>query len=507
MWEPGTNLNLADLKLDDLCIGIEKKDQIEYRFDPDKAAKAILSTGELQLAEWESRIDESDIWVCVENNVWARSGEYQIEKVCDDVAGSRSTGYSLNEVKRRVRNALRDNPIDFDTRNPCLVGTKNGYACNLITGEVRKILPDDYISTELQLPVDYDPNARCPETFKFYDSICITDCERLALLDFDVSALMLKYRREIHQRLGGGANGKGHMQKHQRAFFGTNTIFSITLKEFTDDKFAMQNLFRKRILILPETTRMGDNGKEHSTSAIKSITGGDQQDADVKFKSRIKFVPFCKVVMDANTPPRFDDNSAGWTSRYRRENFPFEFTDTPDPNDPRQKKDDPQILNRITTPEELSGYLNVLLYRAQTVIRDGIVQKCGHLTKGYNEQVFSLEEFIKRFLILDSTKGVADNYYVVPNDLFKKFDRWAELMNGARMKEKSFFNAMTNALGTKAQQFWLEGKNQRVYVGAKFDAAKYETAIDELEEALGHSGYCGNSAETYEDLKTKFAYS
>lgn len=504
LWEPNEPLTLADLKLEDLCIEVPKgKEGIEYKLDSDRASKAILSTGELKLASWDLSRD-SNIWVCAENNVWIRTGDRQIERICDDLTGSRSNTYLLKEIKRRVRNNLSDYPIEFDTCHPCVCGTKNGYACNLITGEVRKIKPEDYISTDLQLPVDYDPEANCPEMFGYLDGVCITDCERMALIDFDTSALMLQYKREIHERLGSGQNGKGLMDKHQRAFFGASTMVSMPLEEFVTSRFALSNLFRKRILTLPETRRLVA-GQEYPTSGIKSLSGGDQRDADRKNKEFLQFTPFCKVVMDANTPPRFDDTSDGWSSRFRRENYPFLFEDNPNSSDIRQKKLDPRLINKITTPKELSGWLNVLLYRAQTIIKSGVTPKCSHLTGGYQEQVYSLEEFIKKFVetTSDPTTDIKDGWYISPKDLFNKFDRWAVLTNGARMKEKNFFMSMNKTLGA-TRQMRLNGKNQKVHTGCRMDYVAYDATIMELEKALTVSGACGNSKIEYEELKQKF---
>ena len=183
--------------------------EVVFYFDTGSAARAILSKVPLRLSSWEvgAREPKPDIWTCM-NRLWTRDGEHLIETLCDDIAGKYSTRNNLIEVKRRVVNALRDEPVNFDTGNPHLVGTANGFSCDLITGEVRETSHDDYISQELRLPVNYDPDATCPETFRFYDNICATDCEKQALIDADVAMLDQTSWRGILERFGGGANGK-----------------------------------------------------------------------------------------------------------------------------------------------------------------------------------------------------------------------------------------------------------------------------------------------------------
>lgn len=501
-------LTLADIKIEDICTAIEKKDSDpEFKFSTDKAARAILSSGELKIASWEARDQNPSIWVCSENNVWVRSGEYIIEKLCDDVAGSLSTGYTLKETKRRIKNDLRECAVEFDTGNPYLVGTRNGYSCNLMTGDVRKISPEDNISDDFVLPIDYDPDAICPNTFQYYDDVCSTDCVKMSLIDFDTSALMLESRREIHEWLGGGVNGKGVKQKHQIALFGPDTMTSININELNNSRFGPVELFRKRILTCSETDRSTKDGKEYSTSLLKQITGGDPITADVKNKEHIDFIPFCKVAIVANDPPRFDDITAGWKDRFRHNDFPYQFVEADefDSNNPRHKRKDPNFINRITTPEELSGYLNVMLYRAQTIIKDGTTPKCKHITEGYEEKVYSLEAFINRFCEIDPEKIASQGYYVRPSDLFGMFDKWAEFTNASRMKDKAFFKIMTQKIGRVSHTIRVDGTLITGYEGIKFDSDKYSQEMKKIEESLKGQAACASSARAYADLKNKFA--
>lgn len=503
LWEgEDAQITLADIKIDDLCDTIDRKDSTEFKFSADKAAHVILSSGELKIASWEARDPNPPIWVC-SDNVWVRSGEYIIEKLCDDVAGSLSTKHLLEETKRRIKNDLRECAVEFDTGKPCLVGTHNGYCCNLMTGDVRKIKPEDHISDDFILPIDYDPEAVCPNTFQFYDDVCSNNCQKMALIDFDTSALMLESRREIYQRLGGGSNGKGMKQQHQRAIFGAHTMTEISLKELVASRFGLSEIFRKRILTCAETPRTND-GREYSTAILKQITGKDRVTSDVKHKSHINFIPFCKVVIDSNNPPRFDDQSAGWDSRHRRINFFYEFVETPDANNPRHKKLDPYAINHITTPEELSGYLNVLLCRAQTIIKDGITPKCKHITEGYEEQVYSLEAFVDRFCEIDTEKNASQGYHARPSDLYEAFDRWAELTNASRISSRAFYKIMTPKVGA-SHTIRVDGNLSTGYEGIKFDYEKYFGEIKKLKELLsdGHAA-CSISEEAYADLKTKF---
>ena len=301
----------------------------------------------------------------------------------------------------------------------------------------------------------------------------------------------------------------------------------INLKDLNKERFSLVELHRKRCVVCSETTRT-DDGREYSTSTLKQITGGDLMSVDEKFKKRKDITPFCKVVIDANTAPRFDDNSLGFKSRFRRVNFPYTFTENPDVNDPTQKQSDEGVIDRITTSTELSGYLNVLLDRAREIVRDKRYPTCDHLTTGYHKQVFSLETFVEDFCELDERKGVNEGYYVLAREIFEKFDKWAKMSNSSTMTPTKFGSSFGKMVGSASRPLNLPGRGtHRGYLGVKFNDVAYELVMEELEARLRnqdatalpkdsntntdeHNGYnrsnglCENNIEKYRELKAKY---
>jgi len=481
----------ADLTIEDLTI-VTKVDQKtgeeDRKFSPSLASDSIQLKIPFGSASWEveSYEKEPDIWTCSENGVWTRDGDNLITELCDGIADDLSTHRNLAETKRRIRSALRKNPIEFDTCNPHLVGTANGWACDLITGQVRRVKPEDHISIDLILPVEYDPQATCSQIFRFYDSICSDNCSKMAMIDDDVATLDLVQWQYIQLRLGLGGNGKGQRQKFRRRFFGRYSIASIPLKDLNNDGFAISELFRKRAVDCGETTRDAGRGEKYSTALLKRLTGDDDLAAPRKYKNRLPFVPFCKVTIDANSAPKFDDDSRGFTRRFRRINLPYFFTDLVDQRDPTQKSIDPLIHKRITSSHELSGYLNVLLERAKEIVKDRRYPSCDHLTKGYQEQVYSIDEFVDKFCEVDSRKCIQDGWYVKVADLFKAFEQWASLANASPSNPQAFGRAVGNLTGIKSCSRRLpnEEKPVKAYVGIQFDVDRYCEEIAKLKNRL-----------------------
>ena len=513
-----TNLTIEDMTI---VTRIDKETGEETRkFSPSLAANSILGTIPSKFATHEvyDREKEPDIWICRKDGIWSPDGEHLITSLCDNIAEDLSTKHSLSETMRRLKNALRKKPVEFDTGNPHLVGTTNGYACNLITGEVRRIAPEDYISTDLILPVEYDPTAKCPEIFKFYDSICSDDCSKMAMLDDDVATLDLEQWQYALLELGLGGNGKGERQKLRKKFFGKYSISSIPLKDLNNDPFATGEIFRKRAVDCGETRRDEGKGVKYDTTLVKRLTGDDEVAAPRKYKSRHSFTPFAKLTIDANTAPRFDDDSRGFTRRFRRINLPYFFTDQVDANDPTHRLIDPQIHTKITSQRELSGYLNVLLERGKEIVKDRRYPSCDHLTKGYEEQVYSIEEFIDQFCEIVNSEP---RPWISASDLYSNFKQYATLANASPSNKKAFGRAFGNLTGihSKIHRPAGTGKPVKAYVGIDFDWVHFSDAISEMKEKLvtnvlpncnqekdssNQCNQCNELSKRYMELKEKF---
>lgn len=497
--------HIYGISISDLTNNKNKKGDLQ--FSPTRAAKSILDKVPFKMASWEAQEEKASLWTCGENGIWTKGGDFLIEQICDKIAGDLSRQGNISEVKRRIKNDLRKDPIEFDTGKPTLVGTKNGFVCDLITGEVRPMESQDYISEELVLPVDFKPNAKCPEIFKFYDSICADDCSKMAMIIDDLATLDLRAWAYIDMFLGLGGNGKGQRQKFRRKFFGAQTIADISLKDLNDKGFVVSELYRKRVLHCGEAKRNEKNGEKYSTSILKTLTGDDQVTADQKYKNCLSFVPFCKINIDANDPPRFDDESRGFTRRFRRINTPYFFTENPDSEDPTQKQIDEKVIERITTDEELSGYLNALISLSVEIVQKRSYPACKHLTEGYEKQVYSIEEFKNQFCVVFA---VNESEYVIVEDLYESFKKWATLANASVVSANVFGRTFKTLIGCSSTVIRIGKETRRVYSGVLFDKEKYDNVIADMTEKLiwncsnGDSDQCKRLSETYQDLKSKF---
>jgi len=152
--------------------------------------------------------------------------------------------------------------------------------------------------------------------------------------------------------VGEGSNGKSTYLKVIKSILGNENTVSISLQELCDNEFAFAYLYHKLANIyadLPKTPLK-------YTGTFKLATGEDYVSADRKFKDRITFQNYAKLLFSANELPYVSDMTVAFWRRW----IVIEF-----------KKRFPQIdgfFERNFTREELIGIVNVSLLAFRNVL-------------------------------------------------------------------------------------------------------------------------------------------
>ncbi len=245
---------------------------------------------------------------------------------------------ALYLIKQRT-NSMRKN----HEPPPNLINLENGVF-DIETRTLTDHTPDHFFTS--QLPVKYDPTAECPKFLDFIKDI-VKDDDAQTLQEYTGYLL---YRSYIYQKalllVGEGNNGKSTFLMAQKALIGNDNITSISLQHL-DRRFTPARLYHKLANIYPDLSARALK----DTGMFKITTGGDTIEAEVKYSmNTLKFVNHAKHEFSANTIPKVDeDDTDAFFRRWIIINFPNTFTD---------EKCDKDILQKITTPQELSGILN-----------------------------------------------------------------------------------------------------------------------------------------------------
>lgn len=115
-----------------------------------------------------------------------------------------------------------------------------------------------------------------------------------------------------------------------------------------------------------------------NTGILKKLTGGDYIPTEKKFRSPFQFVSNTKLLFSANEIPITEDETDAFFSCLIIINFPNQFVG---------KKDDPYLF--ITTDEELSGLLRIILRRLPRVLKEGISTTSSSIDENYKKYILS----------------------------------------------------------------------------------------------------------------------
>ena len=411
------SISLEDVTESRVIFEGTPKERVERHLSPDKAAEAII-----QYMRIVSTPD-SRIWV-YRDGVYKPDGDLVIDQILDRVCGDLYTIRGSSETKKKVvlRTSEEYNVFDSD---PYLFGVANGVV-DMRNGRFVEHSPDFYLT--MKAPVKYDPKAQCPAIKKFLGASLGTVDNVLSALDLftaKTTDLLFEY---FVAMIGGGSNGKSKFQELIRAFFGDDCIAEVELATLTQNRFDRKELHKKRFLINSEVS-----GDAKESRWLKYISGGGRLDADQKNRDHFQFRPRCLIIFDTNNPPRFSDNSYGFQRRLVKIDFPNSFVD--EPKAANERKKDPFLLEKITTQEELSGLLNLLIMRAVDVIPGRKIHRRAtgqNLAEEYDMQSNSVASFFDMFCEFDNS------LWCSKSQLYEKYRAFCQKINAVPVSAREF---------------------------------------------------------------------
>jgi len=282
----------------------------------------------------------------------------QVKHLMDRMGtASKWTSHKAEEV---VKNIELDAPALWDRPKTDVVNVLNG----LLEVATRSLKPHsaDFLSP-VQIPVKFDPSARCPNWDKFIADVFPGDSEAIA---WEIPAWLMTPDTSIQKAIlltGDGANGKSTYLRAVLGFVGRQNVAAISLHRLENDRFSVARLVGRLANICPDLP----SEDLSSTSVFKAITGGDAILAERKFEESFEFVPFTRLIFSANHAPKSQDASSAFFRRWIV--VPFERTfHSGDPGTiPRD-----QLDSTLADPNELSGVLNKALEALASIRSHGL---------------------------------------------------------------------------------------------------------------------------------------
>lgn len=295
-----------------------------------------------------------------ENGVYTPNGRRRVEKRVKALCESLGKTKLWNpELASRVEAWIVTDAPDLWEQPPIdVLNVKNGLL-DVRTKELGSHDPEHL--SPVQIPVEFDPAAKCPAIEKFVQDCFPSDSHHLA---WELAAWLMLPDTSIQKALlalGGGSNGKSVFLNLLQEFIGRDNCSALSLHKIESDKFAAARLCGRLANICPDLPTAALSG----TSMFKALTGGDTINAERKFESSFEFRPFARLVFSANSAPRSDDATHGFFRRWLVLPFDRTFSENDPESVPRAVLD-----ARLSEPVELSGLLNKAL-DALPKIREG----------------------------------------------------------------------------------------------------------------------------------------
>lgn len=383
-----------------------------------------------------------------EKGVYKEGGESIIKEKTEEImkgSGDKLTNYFAKQVIGHIQRKTYVNREEFDNDSN-IMNVKNGLL-NLETGELKDHDPE-YLSRK-QLPIKYNPEADCPKIKQFFKDIVHE--EDVPVLE-EIFGFILMDGYPIHKAIipvGEGRNGKSTFNNLIRDFVGEENASQISLHELATEKFARAQLEGK---LVNTGYDMSSKALKH-TSIFKAVTGEDEITAQRKNKPLFNFTNSAKMILPTNEiPPTYD-----MTDAFFHRCLPIEF-----PNKFVGEDEDPSIIEKLTTEEELSGLLNLAIEARKRLIGQGGFTRTKE-SKEREQHYQKLFNPIRAFI--EEKCLVGENYRVPKATLYGEFGKFARNNRIHMMSKSTFTKRLQREEYVTTYRPKIDGSRIRCYKG------------------------------------------
>lgn len=163
-----------------------------------------------------------------------------------------------------------------------------------------------------QIPIEYNPNAKCPNILRFLGQVFKPKDVFTAL---EIIGYCL-YRSAKYEKavlcIGKGSNGKTTFLKVIDNLLGSKNMSHVSLQDLGNDRFASAGLYGK----LANTFADLKSDKLTHSGPFKMLVSGDFIRAQHKFKNPFEFQNYAKLIFSANEIPQSDDKTYAYFRRW-----------------------------------------------------------------------------------------------------------------------------------------------------------------------------------------------
>lgn len=277
--------------------------------EQDKGLKFLPFVLAKHLSETRDVYYGGESFLIYENGVYNISGEKEAGRIIMDYMLPNYCTMGTIRDCRDQWDILVSKDFDDFNRNPYVVNVRNGLL-DIRDMSFKEHTPS-YLST-VQLNVEYNPYANCPQFEKFLNEVL--DCRLIPLVQEIVGYLLTTNTsaQKSFVLLGPARTGKSTLLwVVEYLLLGKKNVSNIPWQEI-GDKFKTAELLGKLANVFSDLPSKSID----DTGIFKVVTGEDYLMAEKKNKNPFKFKPFARLVFSCNELPRnYVDRTEGF---YRR---------------------------------------------------------------------------------------------------------------------------------------------------------------------------------------------
>ena len=427
-----------------------------------KIAESIMSKH-----NFRTLIDTEEI-LTYEHGVYRPYGKIKIKEECQ-IEKTDCYNSLVAEVIGTIQRLTYTAREKFDGY-PNLLNVRNG----IFDTEKNERFPHDakYLF-RVQLPIEYNPSAKCEKITNFLNEILDPEFQEW-VLDFIAYCLIRNCKQEkALMFVGLGGNGKSTLLNLIIAFLGMESIATHSIYELTSDRFAQADLDGKLVNIHSDI----ESNEIKRTGILKQLISGDSISVQKKNQDPYTMKSFAKLIFSTNQMPDVTEEPEAFFQRWLVIDFIQTFRGT--------DKENKNLIDELTTDEELSGLLNILIKRIpKLILNDGIFKNAPtgyELKQTWKDHANSVDSFINNKVEIKQDNKITKKNFLGIYRMYcleKKFKP---------LSEKAFSNRISEAFSGKIEDVIgkINGKSVRQWknIGVK-NMPKIEELIDENQKKI-----------------------
>lgn len=391
-----------------------------------------------------------------QNGVYVPGGEIIIEEEAEKLFGYELTNKVLVEIKGHIMRQTYHQRSDFD-KDISIINLQNGLYD--IERNILKSHSPDYLSIN-QKPIVYDPDLKPKLFWKFLKDVFYPTDLR-TVIETMAYTFYRDYPYEYYFKLFGyGSNGKSVFTALLTALHDIKNVSNVSVKSLINNQFALADLEFKDVNIDSEYS----DSSVKDTSILKKLTGGRRQPMRIERKNRHAYDTYlyAKLFFNANSLKEVVEKTI---ADYRREII------IPFPNTFEGEKEDPHLIQKLTTQEEISSIFNILMKALRRLLRNKGIYMNEKTIEERRKKSERVADPIKSFLEDAVAEDSIESDWITKPDFYDAYTKFCNRHKIAIKPIEIFAKDLMKIKKFDHQKKTIKGERKMIWLGIKLNPA------------------------------------